>query len=112
MNDIKLRQQIERAIVSKVITCALKAGYKMFVDNGEEPYPIITDKKLLLSQMFQTDEERLYLKRGEGDRYSCIYLVYGNGGWDVICDYTIDLNKTIMPEVNKFADECYEHFCS
>lgn len=83
----KRRQRIERSIVRQIVKDALASGYSISLDNGDGPE--LTNDKLrgIMHQMFATDEERLYLYK-DGCCKSWVYLVYGNDGYDVICDYS------------------------
>ena len=95
--EVAKRQKIEKAIVRRVIRDALKAGYKLNISNGGDGYelPEPTDKyKVANEAMFATDEEHLYFFK-EGKRIGWVFFVYGNSGWDVMCD-NVD-----NPEVNE-----------
>jgi hypothetical protein len=87
------RQYIERKIASAVVTAALKAGYSVSVNNGEDlPVKKSTDKALILKNMFQTDDEHLFVYNG--DKFlGWIHFVYGNEGWDVVSDYIVSLES-------------------
>ncbi len=105
--NVKFRQMIERRIAEEVITQALAAGFLISVEDGEE----ITLKKSrgkakILEAMFTTDEDRLYFTKPgqkEGDS-GWVYFVYGNDGWDVINDYTTNLEEMMKP-VNALIDK-------
>lgn len=94
------RQAVERKIVTKLLEDAIAAGYLVTVDNGEDfPTRSSKDVAAILAGMFQTDEEWLHLdkddEQGRGRR-ATIYLVYGNGGYDVIADYNSSLEPVLM----------------
>ena len=93
-------QRIERAIVRTLLTKAIKNGYSIALDNGEEVIPLQGTVKSMLGVMMSVDEETLLLKK-DGKK-GAIALVYGNTGWDVIHDYTIGLCSLIEPIENKF----------
>lgn len=93
---IRARQKIEQTIVRRIVTDVLTAGHLIGIDNGgnDEEY-CGADKAKILDTLFDTDEERLYLYDRTTDTQSStnrpfgfVYLVYGNDGPDVICDYT------------------------
>jgi|HubBroStandDraft_5_1064220.scaffolds.fasta_scaffold98903_3 hypothetical protein len=64
--SIKLRQELERRIVTQVIDSALAAGYQLSVDDGEEiTVRRSVDKEEILKAMFTTDEDRLYFSKPE-----------------------------------------------
>jgi hypothetical protein len=104
MSMVKMRQEVERKIAKALVVDALKTGFVVSVDNGEEESAKFDDVKSILNAMFLTDEERLYMwNPTNGKMIGWVYLVYGNSGWDVISDYTVNL-EPIMAGANKIAD--------
>lgn len=103
--SVKMRQEVERKIAKALVKEAFAAGYIVSVDNGgDEESGKMSNLKSVLSAMFQTDEERLYMwNPTNGQRIGWVYFVYGNDGWDVISDYTVNL-EPIMSGANKIAD--------
>src|SRR5579864_7595014 len=85
------RLEVEEAVARFVVASALKAGYRVSVHDSEE----VTLKEsdygpTILRAMFTSDDDRLYLHK-PGQPIEWVWFVYGNGGWDVICDYTTGL---------------------
>lgn len=100
--NVKLRQELERRIARAIIQDALKLGYNIDVNDGEETtLRASTDVKAILRAMFTTDEDWLILHRGE--KRGWVRFVYGNDGWDVVNDYAVNLEE-IMPRANKLAE--------
>jgi len=108
--NVKTRQRIERQIARKFLRIALAAGYAISLDNGGDDFEFkdSTDFKFIVGEMFATDEERLYLSK-DGKRCGWVYFVYGNDGYDVICDYTTNLEH-LMPEVTELSDRLEEQY--
>lgn len=81
--------QMEEAIVIAVVKQLIATGHKLSVDNGGDTYEIknSTDADAVLKEMRATGEDFLYTKK-EGDPKRYVQFVYGNDGYDVICDYT------------------------
>jgi len=107
--NVKLRQQMERRIARRVILDGLKAGYTFNINNGGDEYelPGPTDNtKLLLDTMFATDDEHLIVFK-EGKRFGWVYFIYGNGngGLDVISDYSTNLDHLIDP-ICQWIEDC------
>jgi hypothetical protein len=101
--SVKMRQEVERKIAEALINQALAAGYQISVDNGEDEESGVWDtSEEILASMFQTDEDRLYMWK-DGDRFGWVYFVYGNDGWDVISDYTTNLDH-IMSDANAISN--------
>ena len=102
---LKLRQRIERRIARKIIQSALATGYAVSINDGEET-TVKRSRKLApcMRALFTTDEDRIYLHHdGNESAFSWIYLVYGNDGWDVINDYTTNIENLLKP-VFAYAD--------
>jgi hypothetical protein len=107
-----MRQEVERKIARAFIREAIKQGYAINIDNGagdtengyELPEPS-RDAAAILKAMFATDDERLYLfKAGAAEPCGWCWFVYGNDGWDVITDYTTNL-EPLMGPANKLSEK-------
>jgi len=102
--SVKMRQKVEREIITRLVGDALKAGYTLGVNDGEETtLRQCSDAAVVLNAMFTTDED-LLLVYLNGEQFGWVKLVYGNDGWDVISDYTINLEH-IMAGANAVAKE-------
>lgn len=108
---IIMRVLIERAIIRRAVRDILAAGagksqefheltggnghYCISVYDGEE-YPVKRSRDLdtIMADIGQCDEETIVVRHAAdeegpaGMKLGGIYLVYGNDGWDVICDHT------------------------
>lgn len=105
------RIAVEYRIVKRTVGALLEAGFTLNVFNGgdENELPDPTDKRpALLAVLGATDDEYLmvfskpepeteYLNRG------WVRFVYGNDGWDVISDYTTNLEGVLKPVLD-YAD--------
>lgn len=101
--DIAKRQRMERSICRRLILDAVKAGYTVGVHNGEEVViRHATSSKAVLAELFSVDEERLLIYR-DGKLFGEVLLVYGNSGYDVVCDYSSKL-EPIMAGAQALAD--------
>jgi hypothetical protein len=107
-----MRQIVEREIVTQVVDSLLKAGFYLSVDNGDNSggtsgpkdswgnfgYELYmsTDRNKILAAMFLTDEDYLYvMKFGQKNHFAWVRFIYGESGWDVINDHTVNLEKYI-----------------
>lgn len=106
--SVKMRQHVERQIARRVLLDGKALGYRFNVTNGGDDYelPAPTDNiKELLAAMFATDEDTLHVFRpGKGRPFGWIFFVYGNSGYDVISDYTTNL-EPIMKGALALADK-------
>jgi hypothetical protein len=110
--SVKMRQIVEKEICTEIVKSLLIAGFSISVDNGGDSAtkPRVASGPILKA-MFLTDEDRLFVyKDGQSDWAGWVYLVYGNDGWDVLSDYTVNLEKFIGDKspvqriVDKYAD--------
>lgn len=111
--SVKMRQIVEKEIATAVVAALLKAGFILAVDNGDNDgreYEIVSANAVrIVKAMFQTDEERLYAIK-DHEPVGWVYFVYGNDGWDVVSDYTVNLEKFIGDKspvqkvIDKYAD--------
>lgn len=93
----------EGRIALKCIQLALAAGYAISVNDGETTtVKRSTDSKIILNAMFTTDYDYLYLYKAE-KRAGWVMFVYGNGGYDVISDYSVSLEEPFMGKVNDYC---------
>ncbi len=105
--QVAKRQAIEKKIARRLIREALKAGLFISVHNGEE-LVIKRSRSVtaILDVMFSVDEEKLFFYSSLTSlRIGIVFLVYGNDGWDVINDYSVNATlDPIMAEVGKLQD--------
>lgn len=113
--EVTKRQKIERAIAGRAVTALLDAGYHIAVAMGDErPEKTTRSKKTIMAQLGECDEDRILVYKPdnlppdnatgrEHPANGWIFLVYGNSGWDVICDYTNNL-EAVLQETNDYAE--------
>lgn len=97
--SVKMRQEVERKIATAAVNSLLVAGFAISVDNGDndgQEYQLAssTDEPAILGAMFLCDEDRLIVEK-DGIPLGWAYFVYGNDGWDVLSDYTVNLESYI-----------------
>lgn len=97
-------REMEQTIVRAVIRSAIAAGYTISLDNGGDDFELedSRDKEQIFGEMFATDDESLLLRKNGRERF--VRFVFGNDGWDVVCDYTAKLDEDVMIEANKISD--------
>lgn len=106
---IKSRIAIERNIVSLIVTGAIEHGCKVSIDNGSDPdvIPVLGDYAEIMREVMHTDEEMIRFHK-DGERVGAVFLVYGNDGWDAICDHTDNtITNRILTRAEAYAlSEC------
>jgi hypothetical protein len=99
---------VEAQIMQAVIAVLLEQGYSLSVNDGEE----ITVRKSknaaeIFNAMRTTDEDYLLVHTlgGFDNRWQgWVRFVYGNDGWDVINDYSMNMDAVLEP-VNNMAND-------
>lgn len=86
-----IRELAETQVILPFVEDAVAAGYTLGVYDGEEQVlPPTSDPPAVMAALFSVDEEYITVCRG-GKPVGWVYLVHGNGGWDVVSDYTTNL---------------------
>lgn len=87
--------EIEAEIMQRVIDDAIAAGYALTVhDGGGNTVTASRDREAVFKALRTTDEDFLKLSRDDQD-FGWAMFVYGNDGWDVIADYTTNLDAIV-----------------
>lgn len=99
-----IMREIETKIITALVREALDAGYHIGVDDGNEMVLSPSTKvDSIIGALFSVDEEHLVFFDEEGKKKGWVFLVHGNGGWDVISDNTTNLEH-VMGEADKLSD--------
>lgn len=108
MCSVKMRQKVEREIALAAVTQLIDAGFGLNINNGGDEPELEApsrDIDIIMETMFATDEDRLLVFPVGPRPYACvgwIFFVYGNDGYDVISDYTTNLEEHLT-EANKVS---------
>lgn len=111
---------MEYKIVNKLVTDILRKGFRIGI-SFERGYDIgdmllgERDKTKILETIFAGDDCHLFVQPATGPvvqdgrviSIGWVYLVYGNDGWDVISDYTTNLER-LLRGANKLSDKLEE----
>jgi hypothetical protein len=101
--SIRHRARIEFEVVYRTIKAARKAGFTLSVD--DEPDSSKLDDAGLLDLLFNLDDAYLILtSRDCLQKSGWIRFVFGNNGYDVICDYSINL-ESLVDQINEYAND-------
>jgi hypothetical protein len=86
------RIEIERAIIERLVSDALFfQGYSVTHSDGQAiTVSRSRDIAPIMAQLQACDEEGLIFHDKDGHRVGTVSLVYGNGGYDVIADHTVN----------------------
>lgn len=117
--SVKMRQEVEKKIVGAFVDAALAAGYRLSV-SLERGYDIedmllgSTDRDKIMEEATAGDDCHIFISESTGDvvedgvivSIGWVYCVYGNDGWDVISDYTINLDELgLMTAAKEISDQ-------
>ena len=113
---VNARQRIEQTIALTAAQALLDAGYSLGVNDGEEvTIHHSRDLDAIQAALFTTDEDYLYVyvkgdNRKDTRPQYWVRFVYGNDGWDVICDYSLHLDAelgegTVVQKLTDYAEE-------
>ena len=98
---------IEKMVAERCIHDLLAAGYSLSVNDGEETtLHRCTRPAVILAAMATTDEDYLLVRPlgTNTPRIGWVRFIYGNSGWDVINDYTTNL-EAALAGTNALADQ-------
>ncbi|MEQ1694754.1 MAG: hypothetical protein ABL901_02840 [Hyphomicrobiaceae bacterium] len=112
--SIRVRVAIERTLCKRVIRALFARGYQLRVHSGDDwetPRCIqASDEDDLMQALFNLDEAHLVVYKGKARaQFGWVKLVFGNDGWDVISDYTVNLEGVLTP-VNDHANRLSERW--
>lgn len=99
-------ESMEREIIKALVGEAFKQGFtKIIIDNGgyDDERIICTNLEEVMASIRQTDEEHMFFAHPDVAKMPCVFLVYGNDGYDVIADHSLSLNEmidTIQPLID------------
>jgi hypothetical protein len=107
----------DKAISHKVVRALLAAGFSITIDNGgceDGEFEIVksTDARAIFKALHLTDEDYIKPFR-DGKYHGWVRLIYGESGWDVICDNTTNLEEYVGDgtEVRKVIDYWENRIC-
>ena len=79
----------DREVICAIVTHALALGFEVACADTELDWT--TDPAAIFADLGECDEERIsFRKPGDPTRKHWVYLVYGNGEGETVCDYRAD----------------------
>ena len=112
MIDIRLRNEIERQIVERIVTDAVKMEFRLSVDDREGfVLKRSTDVPRIMDALMNTDQDEIYFYDNIRRYIGSVTLIYGNAGYDVIADYSLNPTiETIIAGANELAEKLEEKY--
>jgi len=104
--SVRHRAKVELAIVHALIEALRKSGYEVRVDDGDDNATLGSEQELV-EKIFGVDESNI-VTRKTGCKRSFVFLVRGNEGHDIICDYGVSL-ETVMDPLQNWIESQVEN---
>jgi hypothetical protein len=119
---MRIKQELERKIVGQFVTDALAAGYRLAVslERGYDTEDMLlgsTDYEKIMAEAFAGDDAHIFVQSPDGPTVEhgqvvsegWVYIVLGNDGWDVLSDFTYNLEemgllKNALEISNQYSD--------
>ena len=109
--NIQTRIKAEKRITKALIKSIIDLGYIVAVDDGEEYHNTLTASQALNHAM-GVDECHIYARKpsekaeGKFKTFAVFLLVYGNDGYDCICDHSVnEETDQILLAVNPLIEQ-------
>lgn len=98
-------QAIDREITTKLVDALIAAGYVITCcTRDEEPeFQRSVDRAGILNLLFDLDMAELHVHKD--GKCSWIMLIFGEAGWDVVADYSANLESLIEPLVDPYQPD-------
>jgi hypothetical protein len=91
--------RIDKEIATKLVDALLTEGY-VITDTSSDEFERSTNRKAILAYLFEVEILELIVEKN--DEAFWIRLIFGESGWDLIQDYTVDLGYLIDPIVEPY----------
>jgi hypothetical protein len=91
----KTIRELETQVLTTLIDGLIEEGYRITVSYGEGDYGArkSANRDEILASMWACDEEWLHVTK-DNKYVGQVFLIYGECGYDVICDNSISLQDT------------------
>jgi hypothetical protein len=106
---VAVRCALELALLRRVYTKAAEAGYTWKPPSvntwGEKPAEA-DDLSWKIDTVFSVEEMRTHFQRADGTRAGTICWVFGNDGYDAVCDYSAEASlSAVIEEATSWAED-------
>jgi hypothetical protein len=90
-------RRIDREISTKLVDALLADGYTITCDlqDDQPEFARSTDRDGILDHLWQVECAELAVHKGKEN--GCISLTFDEDGWDVVRDYSVDLERIVDP---------------
>lgn len=102
--SVRRRFELEWEVAISIVRAALKAGYLVTVDNGEDATEHLKHITDVMDVMFETDEDTLLFGKPGTGALGWAKLIWGNSGYDALSDYSTNM-EYLMAGASKIFDD-------
>ena len=90
-------RRIDREIATKLVDGLLAGGYTITCDllEDEPEFERSTDREGILDYLWQVETAQLAVHKGK--KRGWLSLIFGENGWDLVADYSVDLERIVDP---------------
>lgn len=92
---VRQRAEMELKVVRAVIADLRSAGFVLRISDGHDYGEGAVSDEQAIDEIFNLDEAYIHCFRLSPEPVAWIHLVMGNDGWDVVCDYTTNLEPVL-----------------
>ena len=110
---------VASAILATLVRFAVPAAQDLLLSIGlaSASSELVSDLVLARAEALKRNRRVALCKSSDGEHCAqaggweqgWVYLVYGNDGWDVLADYTVNLGPSMQP-ANELSDQILEAF--
>lgn len=109
MSLVKLRIELEKRIARVVVEACIEKGYFLEIESDPD-LRYSQDVNKLMESLFACDDDHLVIFEKVDNRgyrqLGWVRFVYGNSGYDVISDYTTNLDALgVLDRANEIAKQ-------
>ena len=103
--EVKMRRAMELRILLSSVRELLGQGFELAINNGGDQDECEPTTKLatLKDALYNADEDYVLVHK-DGKCIGWLRFIYGNSGWDVLSDYTTNL-EALLPKTMALIDK-------
>lgn len=104
-------RKIEEQITRQLLLTANDAGWPCIGFDDGDGFEKESNYEELVSHCMNLDEITLFFHSPQKDRTAWVYLVYGNDGYDLICDNEIvdGFEQLVMEKMTEYTENIEQH---
>ena len=107
----RIIRKIEEQVTRKLLSTANDAGWPCVGYDYGDGFEGDSDYESIVSMCLNLDDVHLVFESPDKSKRSWARLVYGNDGWDLICDSscTPGFEQSVMEKMNEYCENIDQH---